>query len=120
MGWAQSTADGAIGGVVSDPSGAVIPGATVTVRNQANNATATAQTGGNGRYIVIHLRPGVYDVEVTATGLIPAKQSGLIVEVGRVTPLTSTLAVGGDHRGTSRSRARRRWSTPSSRILPPT
>jgi outer membrane receptor protein involved in Fe transport len=93
--WAQSTTDGAIGGAVTDPSKAVIPGATVTARNQATNATAAAQTDGNGRYIVIHLRPGIYDLEAASKGFTPAKQTGVVVEIGRVTPIDLALAVAG-------------------------
>ena len=90
---AQSTTDGAIGGVVMDPSKALVPGAAVTVRNQATNATASSQTDGNGRYIVIHLQPGVYDVEVKAQSFAPTRRTGVIVEVGRATPLDLTLSV---------------------------
>jgi hypothetical protein len=93
--WAQSITDGAIGGVVSDPSKAVVPAATVTARNQATNATTTAKTDGNGRYIAIHLQPGVYDVEATAQGLTPAKLNGVIVEIGRVTSVDLGLTVTG-------------------------
>ena len=46
---AQSTTDGAIGGVVTDSSGGVVPGATVTARNLGTSGAATATTDGNGR-----------------------------------------------------------------------
>jgi hypothetical protein len=93
--WAQSVTDGAIGGSVTDPSKAVVPGAKVTAHNHATNATATAQTDGNGRYILIHLQPGVYDVEAASQGLTPAKQGDVVVEVGRTTPIDLTLTVTG-------------------------
>src|SRR5262249_54718921 len=93
--WAQSTTDGAIGGVVIDPSKAVIPAATVTAQNRATNATASSQTDANGRYLIIHLQPGAYDIEAKAPGLTPSKQTNVIVEVGRVTPIDISLAVAG-------------------------
>ena len=65
---AQSTTDGAIGGVVSDPTQAVIPGATVSAQNRATNASASSQTDANGRYILIHLQPGAYDLVVDGAG----------------------------------------------------
>src|ERR1035438_8980642 len=92
---AQSTTDGAIGGVIMDPAKAVVPGATVTAHNPATNATATAQADNSGRYIVIHLQPGVYDVNVTSKGLTPAKRTGVVVEIGRVTSIDLELTVTG-------------------------
>src|ERR1700730_3386766 len=82
LGWAQSTTDGALGGIITDPSSAAIPGATVTARNLATNATATSQTDINGRYIIIHLQPGVYDLEANAKSLATVKRSQITVEVG--------------------------------------
>jgi hypothetical protein len=93
--WAQSTTDGAIGGTITDPSQAVIPGATVSVRNQGTSAEATAKTDSNGRYILIHLQSGVYDLEISAPGLTTAKRTGIVVELGRVTPIDVSLAVAG-------------------------
>jgi hypothetical protein len=93
--WAQSTTDGAIGGVVTDPSGALVPGAAVTVRNQATNATATTQSDNGGRYVVIHLQPGTYDVEVKSPGLSTLKQTSVAVEVGRVATVDVALKITG-------------------------
>ena len=93
--WGQSTTDGAIGGVITDPSAASIPGATVTVRNTATNASATSQTDVNGRYIIIHLQPGTYDVEAKSQGLNTTKREGVVVEVGRVTTVDFSLSVAG-------------------------
>jgi hypothetical protein len=93
LGWAQSTTDGALGGIITDPSSAAIPGATVTARNLATNATATSQTDINGRYIIIHLQPGVYDLEATAKGLATVKRSQITVEVGRTTTVDLSLSL---------------------------
>ena len=83
--FAQSTTDGAIGGVVTDQSGAVVPGANITARNLGTGSTATGTTDGNGRYLVGHLRPGTYSLEVSAKGLAEYKATNITVEVGRVT-----------------------------------
>jgi hypothetical protein len=93
--FAQSTTDGAIGGLVTDQSGASVPGATVTARNLATNAAAEAVTDGTGRYLVIRLQPGVYSVEVNLTGFTPYKRDNVVVEVGRVTNLEIPLGVAG-------------------------
>ncbi len=92
---AQSTTDGAIGGAVTDPSSAVIPDATVSAQNRGTNATASTRTDASGRYILIHLQPGAYDLEVKSPGLTPTKQTNVVVEVGRVTTVDIALAVAG-------------------------
>lgn len=90
---AQSTTDGAIGGVVTDPSGAIVPGGTVTALNLGTGSAATATTDGNGRYLVIHLQPGTYSVEISAKGFAGFKATSITVEVGRVTSVDATLGV---------------------------
>ncbi|HYL86548.1 MAG TPA: TonB-dependent receptor [Candidatus Angelobacter sp.] len=91
--FAQSTTDGAIGGVVIDPSSAVVPGAIVTTHNLGTSSTATATTDGSGRYLVGHLQPGVYSLEISAKGFAPFKATNITVEVGRVTSIDATLGV---------------------------
>src|SRR5918993_4803761 len=65
--FAQSNT-GSITGVVSDPNGAVVPNATVTVTNQGTNEKRTVQADGEGRYEVPSLPTGTYTIETTATG----------------------------------------------------
>jgi Carboxypeptidase regulatory-like domain len=94
-GFGQSTTEGAIGGTVMDQTKAVVPGATVTAKNDATNSTTTTVTDANGRFTVIRLNPGTYTVEVNLSGFTPFNQGGVIVEVGRVTNLEVTISVGG-------------------------
>ena len=56
-------------GTVTDPSGAVISGANVTVTNQSNGTAKTTQTTGNGFYRVGGLPPGMYTVKIEAHGI---------------------------------------------------
>jgi len=93
LSFAQSTTDGAIGGVVTDQSGAVVPGATVTSHNLNTAGTATAATDGNGRYLIGHLQPGTYSLEISAKGFAGFKATSITVEVGRVTSLDTALNV---------------------------
>jgi hypothetical protein len=95
MAMAQSTVDGAIGGTVKDPNGAVLPNAAVTVKNDETNKEGTATTDSEGRFRVVQLQPGNYTVTITATGFGTFTQSKVIVEVGRVTTLDVPLSVGG-------------------------
>ena len=61
-----------IAGLVTDTSGAVLPGVTVEASSPALiEGTRTATTDGSGRYNITELRPGVYTVTFTLTGFTP-------------------------------------------------
>jgi Carboxypeptidase regulatory-like domain len=90
---AQSTTDGAIGGAVTDQSGAVVPNAIVASRNIGTGSTSSGVTDGSGRYLLIHLQPGQYSMEIAGTGFGAFKVSNITVEVGRVTNIDATLSV---------------------------
>jgi hypothetical protein len=64
---AQSTF-GEFVGTVKDPSGAVVAGCTVTVKNLGTSATRTATTDSNGDYTVVNLEPGNYEMTMETTG----------------------------------------------------
>ena len=65
----QASFTGTIVGTVTDPAGAVIAGAKVTVTNTATNEVARTAADTAGNYFVPNLRPGTYKVEVEASGL---------------------------------------------------
>jgi hypothetical protein len=90
---AQSTTDGAIGGTVTDPSGAVVPGANVNTKNLGTGSSATGSTDGSGRYLVGHLSPGTYSLEIAASGFGGFRATSVTVEVGRVTTIDAQLNV---------------------------
>jgi outer membrane receptor protein involved in Fe transport len=90
---AQSNVDGAVSGTVTDPDGKLVPDADVSAVNVATNARGTAKTDGSGRYIITHLPPGVYTVEVNAKGFSTYKQENVSVEVGRVTSIDAKLGL---------------------------
>ena len=90
---AQSNTQGAIGGTITDQTGAVVPGATVAARNPDTNTTVTAVSDSSGGFRIINLAPGKYDVTVTSGSFAEYHQSGIIVEVGRSTPFDVALGV---------------------------
>jgi outer membrane receptor protein involved in Fe transport len=92
---AQSTTNGAIGGLVKDPKGAVVQGATVTAKNEETNQEMTATTDDEGRFRVVQLQPGNYSVTVAASGFGNYTQQHVVVEVGRVTSIDVPLSIGG-------------------------
>lgn len=61
-------ASGNIEGVVTDTTGAVVPGVTVVVRNTATNVSREIVTDDAGRYRANALQPGVYEVTATLGG----------------------------------------------------
>ena len=82
--WAQGTVTGAVGGSVTDPKGAVVPGATVTVKNNDTGKEDTTTSDGEGRYRFPYLRTGEYDVTIEAAGFTTITRQ-LTVLVGQVT-----------------------------------
>src|SRR5438105_9140344 len=80
---AQTAATGNIEGVVTDPTGGVLPGVTVTVRNRDTNVSRDVVTDGEGRYRAGALRPGSYDVSATLSGFQAAPVSNINVFVGQ-------------------------------------
>jgi hypothetical protein len=89
---AQTTA-GLITGVVNDPSGAVIPDASVAVVNQDTGATRTTVSSGTGEYIVPQLAPGVYMITVTKTGFGTEVHKGVQLQVNQSLTLDFKLGL---------------------------
>jgi len=73
-------AGGRIEGKITDPKGAAIPGATVTITNQTTNQTFSAVTDGQGRYKVEALPAGTYSVSVSAKGFSDGRREDVRVE----------------------------------------
>jgi hypothetical protein len=84
---------GSISGLVTDPSGAVISGAAVTVTQKATGLTLKLATTEGGVYTASSLLPAIYEVKVEAQGFKAAVLE-LTLEVGRVTPGDFRLEVG--------------------------
>ena len=82
--FAQSQATtGVIEGTVVDPSGAVLPGVTVTLRNTATNYSQSPVTDGSGFYRGVLLPLGPYEVKATLEGFAPQTVKGLDLGVGQ-------------------------------------
>ena len=91
---AQNTSSADLRGVVTDPSGGVILGATVTVRDEGNNFARVATTNSEGYYQFSLLPPGNYTMTVTAPGFakITAKDVNLTVGQVATVPIGVKLA----------------------------
>jgi hypothetical protein len=80
---AQTAATGNIEGVVTDATGAVLPGVTVVVKNTETNVAREAITDGDGRYRAQALQPGTYQVSATLSGFQAKPVDGIVVQVGQ-------------------------------------
>jgi outer membrane receptor protein involved in Fe transport len=90
---AQSTTDGAIAGTVYDASGAVLPGAKITVLNNGTNSTQVDSTDENGYYRVGKLQPATYTVSIDAPGFSAFRAEQVVVQIGTITELPAHLQV---------------------------
>ena len=81
-------------GTVTDPTGAAVPNASITVTNSGTGAIRTLPTGSDGQYVVPSLGIGQYTVRVTAPGFKVAEQKGITLNVGDRTRVDFKLQVG--------------------------
>ncbi|NOT58658.1 MAG: carboxypeptidase regulatory-like domain-containing protein, partial [Acidobacteria bacterium] len=86
-------ATGSITGTITDPNGAVVANATISVTNKANGAQRKLTATDEGAFIADNLNPGEYEVKVEAQGFIPQLQVA-VVTVGITTTNNFSLTVG--------------------------
>ena len=91
---AQQSATATLGGVVSDPNGAVISGAQVTATQKATGVKRETTTNEDGFYTLSALPPGEYEVKVQAQGFAHKVVAAVIaLQVGQGTTLDVTLQI---------------------------
>ncbi|MGA8101759.1 MAG: carboxypeptidase-like regulatory domain-containing protein, partial [Candidatus Acidiferrales bacterium] len=83
-----------ISGTVTDPSGAVVPGATVVVTNTATSESVTLTTASDGSYTASLLHVGPYSVEATARGFEKTREA-IQLDLNQVARVDLQLKVGG-------------------------
>src|SRR5262249_35302045 len=93
--WAQSAGTGALTGAVSDPTGAVIPGVTVTATHTGTGAERTVMSREDGSYRFTLLPPGIYKVKFEQPGFKTVEVPRVTVNVEETAVLNRTLEVGG-------------------------
>lgn len=84
---------GRIEGKVTDPKGAALAGASVTVTDEVNNQTFTAVTDQQGRYKIEGLPAGVYTIVISATGFSDARKESIKVDDGATAPVDLRLEI---------------------------
>ena len=95
--FAQSTLTGGIRGKITDPQGAVIPNASITVTNTGTNSTNTVTANEDGVYVFTNLQPGTYTIAITSTGFAEFSKPNVVVEVGQTTTIDVPLGLVGQN-----------------------
>src|SRR5580658_615750 len=90
---AQSTTS--LRGTISDPKGAVVPGAAVTITNPATGFSRATQSDGQGNYEFLQLPPSTYKLTVNATGFATVDETGVELLVNTPSTLNVHLQVSG-------------------------
>ena len=85
---------GSIVGNVTDPQGAVMPGASVKITNTGTGLTLETVTDETGSYVFRNLQPGTYDMALTVKGFKEMRQSDIVVTAGNPKRTDITLQIG--------------------------
>src|SRR5581483_2042381 len=89
----SSSMDGAISGTVTDPAGAAIASAVVSITNLGTGLHQTGKAGNSGLYRFSLLPLGTYEIDVQATGFAPGKLSGIEVNAGATVTVNIPMQV---------------------------
>lgn len=84
-----------LSGSVLDPQGLVVANAKIAVRNLATGATRTAQSGADGRYQIVGLSPGRYELTVEAKGFANLVNPELVLTIGAAAEFEAHVSVAG-------------------------
>jgi len=87
---------GSISGFSKDPSGAVVPKAKVTIRNEGTREERTTSTNDSGYYVVTNLPPSLYTVEIEATGFKKFTTEHAKLEANSTLAVDANLVVGAE------------------------
>lgn len=85
---------GAITGIVSDPAGASIPGATIAITHIDTGSTQSLEATGAGQYTAANLPPGIYRIEVSAPGFKRFVGSNVTLTAGGTIRMDAQLQIG--------------------------
>ena len=91
---AYASITASISGTVTDPTGAVIPGASVTAHNTETGIDASTETNAQGFYSFPVLSTGKYEVSIKATGFEEYRQTGLVLDVNTALRIDAVMKVG--------------------------
>lgn len=82
-------------GTVTDPSGAAVPNAQISIRNVGTGQERVVTSNSDGLYVAVSLTPGTYDVTITAPGFANSQQKNIVLAVGQEVNKSVALGVSG-------------------------
>ncbi len=85
---------GSVVGTVEDPSGSMVPGANITLVNNATGVSRETQADAQGRFNIVSVPAAAYSLTVTAPGFRALTRTGVEVTINNVTRVTTRLEVG--------------------------
>lgn len=88
------TPNASITGIVTDETGAVVPGAHIVIADSNTGVQSEATSNDTGNYVIANLRPGTYKITAEKQGFSTATRSGITLEVSQVARLDFSLRVG--------------------------
>jgi Carboxypeptidase regulatory-like domain len=91
--WAQSSNAGSVSGAITDQSGAVVSGVTVTLKDTATNTSRSTTSNDSGRYVFVNVVPGSYSITFGKQGFVTSKTQ-TVVSVGVANTIDMSLKVG--------------------------
>ena len=94
MSGVAQTVTGAVRGTITDPTGAIVPGAIVTAINQSTGINTSDTTNGSGEYSIRFLQIGQYKLSVQASGFKSASYGPFSLEIDQTAKIDIALSVG--------------------------
>ena len=83
-----------VNGVIRDPNGAVIPGATIVLQNTATSVEHRSVSNSSGAYVILDITPGRYTIQANAPGFNPKKVAEFPLAVDQIATFDFSLALG--------------------------
>ncbi len=93
LSWGQGTS-GSLTGLVTDPTGAVVPQASVVLTNTGTNYTQAVKTDATGVYLLKPVEPAGYSLKIEASGFAKYVQTGIEIHASQNVTQNVTLKVG--------------------------
>lgn len=94
MAWGQAVTEGQLQGTVFDPSGAIIPGATLTLKQASTGFHATVTANSSGIYLFADVLPGTYTLTASAKGFATKVYNAVFVAAGQTANVKVQLQIG--------------------------
>ena len=85
-----------INGVIRDPQGGVIPGASIVLRSVETSVEHPSVSNGAGNYVILNITPGRYTIQASAKGFNPQKTDEFVLAVDQIATFDFSLKVGSD------------------------